>query len=78
MNSRTETVAWKREFIRNFCDEVSRHLQAKVDEMPVEWDGHELRKLIAEEFSSEVTTAMRDGRSARARRYHKARHQLSR
>lgn len=43
----------KKKFIRSLCESVHAALQAKVDQMPEEWDGMELRELIAEKFDRE-------------------------
>ncbi len=43
----------KREFITSLCNSVRDELLGKVDKMPEEWNGIELRRLIAEKFSYE-------------------------
>ena len=48
-----ETRAGKRKLIRNFMNSVRDELLAKVPARPEEWDGHELRWLIADKFAWE-------------------------
>lgn len=59
----------KRQFIADLCTAVSKHAMSKVAEMPEEWDGHELRQYLADEFSREISTLMRAKRSRRVRQY---------
>ena len=42
------------DFIAELCGNVTKELLDKVDKMPEEWDGIELRWLIAEKFSQVV------------------------
>lgn len=42
----------KRCFIRALIATVRKDLLADVERMPAEWDGHELRKLIAQRFDA--------------------------
>lgn len=44
------TPADKRKFIKSLCDSTRDHILGKVDAMPDNWDGHELRRYIADEF----------------------------
>ena len=55
----------KKYFIRELCREVEKELVGKVNKMPEEWDGIELRWLIASKFSSCV---MGDAKSYRSRK----------
>lgn len=41
----------KRRFIRQLIRSVANDLITDVQKMPSEWDGHELRELIAERFN---------------------------
>ena len=54
------TRAKKRAFIRNLCKSVANHLITKVDAMPEEWDGHELREAVADAFDRERTIGSRN------------------
>jgi len=47
------TVAGKRHFIRMLCNSIRDELLAKAAEMPEEWDGFELRELLADKFEHE-------------------------
>ena len=35
-------------FVTNLCDSVRDHVLSKLPQVPEEWDGHELRELIAD------------------------------
>jgi len=60
----------KRRFIRSLTSSISRDLCAKVPQMPPEWDGHELRKLLAIAFAHQVFDGeMGSGRSKRVRNF---------
>ena len=59
----------KQRFIKNLTGSVAAELCSKARLMPEEWDGHELRALLAEKFASEVGSPMRDQRSRRYRDY---------
>jgi len=43
----------KQQFIENLCNSVKLELISKVNKMPENWDGFELRELIAEKFVNE-------------------------
>jgi hypothetical protein len=47
------SVAGKREFLKNYLNSVRDELISKADQMPEEWDGHELRWLVADKFEWE-------------------------
>lgn len=64
------TRAGKRRFIRTLCNSVRDELIAKVERMPADWDGHELRELIADTFNFSRTRLMRDARTPRVKKYH--------
>lgn len=57
----------KKELVTNFCNSVRDEVVKKIEEgkIPENWDGHELRVLIAEKFNFEVTSLMREPRSKR-------------
>ena len=64
----------KREFIISLMDSMKEGLLEKVDKMPENWDGFELRWLIAEyvaEQSNFYTSY--DNRSSRKRNFHNER-----
>lgn len=44
----------KRSFIKELCRSVEKDIVAKVDHMPEEWDGIELRQYIVEMFAREA------------------------
>jgi len=56
-------------FIITYLNQTAENLCNKVDKMPEEWNGVELRWLIAETFTSEVIPSYRDKRSSRYRSY---------
>lgn len=47
------TVAGKREFLKNYLNSVRDNLISKAAKMPAEWDGFELRWLVADQFNWE-------------------------
>lgn len=55
----------QRAFVRSLTRAVCKHLLATSDRWPEEWDGHELRELIAGSFNRERYFVMRKGRRAR-------------
>jgi hypothetical protein len=59
----------KKRFIRNLTGSITAELISKVRNMPEEWDGHELRALLADTFAFEVSSTMRDKRGRRYREY---------
>ena len=58
-------------FIRNLTQSVVDELVAKVESgaIPDNWDGHELRCLLADKFAHEVSSLMRESRSRRMKDY---------
>lgn len=58
------------ELTTNICAEVKAAILA--DKIPADWDGHELRVLLADKFeqSAQMSLIRRDKRSERARDYH--------
>lgn len=76
----------KRRFIRSLTKAVTANLIASVSQMPPEWDGIELRELIADKFDNERILSTRshclssshltDKRRLRAYRNEKLTHNL--
>lgn len=64
----------KRVFIRDLCRSICREVLTQVPKMPPEWDGHELRVLLAERFndSASMSQIMRAPRSRQARNFRNA------
>lgn len=52
------TKTEKKKFIKSLCDSIRDDLVKKVERMPDEWDGHELRELIADLADRERTSSM--------------------
>lgn len=44
------TYAEKRVFVDELISRVQAEIVAKIPKMPDEWDGHELRRYIADQF----------------------------
>lgn len=59
------TRAGKRAFIRALCRSVEREILRAVPNMPNEWDGNELREMLASVFHESRSTAMRENRARR-------------
>ncbi len=55
-------------FVRNLCDSVRDHVLSKLDAVPDDWNGHELRNVIAAEFDAERSVQAR-GNTRRAREF---------
>lgn len=49
------TLQEKEQFIRDLTSGVTESLLLSVKRMPEDWDGHELRRLIAARFQRETT-----------------------
>ena len=47
------TKAGKKAFVRSLCNSVRDVILANVGAMPDEWDGHELRELLAAAFAEQ-------------------------
>ena len=47
------TTAGKRKFVRSLCNSVRDTLIAAVDKLPEDWNGIELRDLLAEAFEAQ-------------------------
>lgn len=59
----------KIEFINIAMDRLRESLLSKVDKMPEDWNGHELRWLIRDEANKYVWKNMDDKRSKRYKDY---------
>jgi hypothetical protein len=59
----------KKDFINSLITAVQNELIAKVDKMPADWDGIELRQLIADKFAECVIERTMPKRSARMKAY---------
>ena len=60
-------------FVRDLCCSIANEVTKKIatGQIPEEWDGHELRVLLAEKFkdSATMSTIVKEPRRARARNY---------
>ena len=59
----------KRRFIRDLIANVQKDVLAKVDLMPAEWDGVELREYVAHKFQESTLFAHRPDMRHRASDY---------
>lgn len=61
----------KRAFIRDLCGRIKREALSKVDQMPEQWDGHELRAYLADKFqdSASMSLIVREPKSRRTKNY---------
>lgn len=61
------TTEEKKEFVRLLTDNIARSICNKIDDgsIPDDWNGGELRSILAMHFNDEITPAMRDRRSKR-------------
>ena len=59
----------QRRFVRDLVRNVERDLLENVSRVPKEWDGHELRQLIADRFVLVSWTLKEKGNRGRYRRY---------
>lgn len=71
------TNADKCSFIESLISRVKAEVLSKVLDMPAEWDGHELRRYIADKFDESAMTVGRKGPhgkpyAARTRAYRNA------
>jgi len=64
------TKAEQREFIKTFCDTMRDAALSKVDQMPDNWDGHELRSYLSEKFAFEITGQMQNKRDKRVKDFY--------
>ena len=56
------TAQEKAKFVCNLCNSLRNDILSAVPDMPEDWDGHELRELIADEFNRERTDCVRKDR----------------
>ena len=58
-------------FIAKLTGSICNELAAKIRDgrIPEEWDGHELRELLAEKFAAETSSVLKNKRSARYKAY---------
>ena len=59
----------QRDFIVQLCDGVKFSILEKITRIPANWDGHELRELIADHFNNARSRLLYDKRSKRRRDY---------
>ena len=54
----------KKRFVRDLMGSVQKQVLRQITDgkIPDEWDGHELRKLLADNFHHEVSSTMRTDR----------------
>jgi hypothetical protein len=62
-------VADKRRFVRNYMKSVQADVLKAVAAMPDEWDGHELRRFIADKFAREGLSLREPSSRSRLRDY---------
>lgn len=55
----------KKTFLKNLCNSVRDELIGKVNKMPEDWDGIELRQLLAEKFHRETHSRLLTGKRKR-------------
>lgn len=55
----------QRQLLRSITRHMTQHLLAQSARWPAEWDGHELRELVADAFNNERTRLMRESRQRR-------------
>ncbi len=55
------TEAQKETFVRELISNVQADILRRIPEMPDEWDGHELRRYIADKFDESAITVGRKG-----------------
>jgi len=59
------TLREKKKFIRDLMESVFAEMRAKAASLPEEWDGIELRELLAEKFRRETCPSLMTGRRKR-------------
>ena len=45
----------KEKFIIDLISSVTRDIVKRIGDMPVQWDGHELRRYIADKFAEQIS-----------------------
>jgi len=66
-DNRTYAAAIARELSASLGEQVARLIE--LGAFPEDWDGHEVRCLLAQEFAREVSDLMTRERARRARRW---------
>lgn len=64
----TERQRINAQIVANLCDSIRDDVLTKIERMPEEWDGHEIRELLADEFERERTPCMKDRKRKKAYR----------
>jgi hypothetical protein len=59
------TLREKRKFIRDLMENVFVEMRTKAAQMPEEWNGIELRQLLADKFNHETCPHLLTGRRKR-------------
>jgi hypothetical protein len=56
--------------VTGLCNSIRDEINAKIDSgvIPADWDGHELRSILADKFAREISTRMKTDRK-RKRKY---------
>lgn len=65
------TPIQKRAFIDELINNVHSEIVNRIPKMPDEWDGHELRRYIADKFNDSAMTVGKDKSYARRFREYK-------
>jgi hypothetical protein len=60
------TKVQQKRFIRELIQNVQKDLLANSGKIPAEWDGHELRQLVADKFALSSFTLKKDKKRYRA------------
>lgn len=76
MTHHISTIEGKREFITSLCDAVKNDALAKAENMPAEWDGHEIRRYLADKFEREAWTLGPKADKSYRRRYRAYRNEV--
>lgn len=56
------TLAEKADFVAELIDSVHAKILDRMERLPADWDGHELRQLLADCFAREVVSSIMRGR----------------
>jgi hypothetical protein len=52
-------------FIQNLTSTVTAEIISKISQMPIEWDGHELRQYMADVYARQTSHLMKSGKRRR-------------
>lgn len=63
------TIAGKHNFINVIFISMYQDIQNNVHKMPKKWDGHELRRYIADKFETCANCSSTDMKDKRSKRY---------